>query len=192
MVKRIALLVVAFACVMGLGYAATLAGHSHDRDDNDTLQITIRDFCDKNTFPAGLCTGNGKITFAAFNAELAAFKDAGSWKFVPDVAATEESVNLTLTNVGGETHTFTRVAKFGGGFVAGLNIVSGNPVPAPECARVVDGRLVPQPPSANNMFINAGQTLPGPRIVEDEEARFQCCIHPWMRTTLNPKEHERH
>jgi len=190
MVKRIALLVVAFACVIGLGYAATLAGHSDDRDDNDTLQITIRDFCDKNTFPAGLCTGNGKIAFAAFNAELAAFKDAGSWKFVPDVAATEEGVNLTLTNVGGETHTFTRVAKFGGGFVAGLNIASGNPVPAPECARVVDGRLVPQPPSANNMFINAGQTLPGPRIVEDEEARFQCCIHPWMRTTLNPKEHE--
>src|SRR6267143_1525450 len=155
MVKRIALLVVAFACVIGLGYAATLAGHSADRDDNDTLQITIRDFCDKNTFPAGLCTGNGKIAFAAFNAELAAFKDAGSWKFVP-----------------------------------GLNIASGNPVPAPECARVVDGRLVPQPPSANNMFINAGQTLPGPRIVEDEEARFQCCIHPWMRTTLNAKEHE--
>jgi hypothetical protein len=57
---------------------------------------------------------------------------------------------------------------------------------------VVDGRLVPQPPSANNMFINAGQTLLGPRIVDDEEARFQCCIHPWMRTTLNPKEHERH
>jgi hypothetical protein len=129
MVKRIALLVVAFACVIGLGYAATLAGHSDDRDGNDTLQITIRDFCDKNTFPAGLCTGNGKITFAAFNAELAAFKDAGSWKFVPDVAATEEGVNLTLTNVGGETHTFTRVAKFGGGFVAGLNIASGNPVP---------------------------------------------------------------
>ena len=44
--KRIALLVVAFACVIGLGYAATLAGHSDDRDDNDTLQITIRDFCD--------------------------------------------------------------------------------------------------------------------------------------------------
>jgi hypothetical protein len=80
-VKRIALLVVPFACVIGLGYAATLAGH--------TLQITIRDFCDKNTCPAGLCTGNGKIAFAAFNAELAAFKDAGSWKFVPDVATTE-------------------------------------------------------------------------------------------------------
>jgi hypothetical protein len=74
MVKRIALLVVAFACVIGLGYPATLAGHSHDRDDNDTLQITIRDFCDKNTFPAGLCTGNGKITFAAFNADLARSK----------------------------------------------------------------------------------------------------------------------
>src|SRR6267378_3354679 len=159
MVKRITLLVVAFACVMGLGYTATLAGHSDDRHGNDTLQITIRDFCDKNTFPAGLCTGSGKIAFAAFNAELAAFKDAGSWKFVPDVAATEEGVNLTLTNVGGETHTFTRVAKFGGGFVAGLNIASGNTVPAPECAIVVVEHVVGAVRLLNQASINHSRTF---------------------------------
>jgi len=52
--------------------------------------------------------------------------------------------------------------------------------------------LVPQPPSANNIFLEHGETEPGPRIVEDEEAKFQCCIHPWMRTTINPREREHH
>ncbi len=96
---------------------------------------------------------------------------------------------LLLKNLGGETHTFTRVRKFGGGFVAPLNAASGNPVPAPECAQMVNGNLMPQPPSANNIFLAAGATANGPQLSEGETVRFQCCIHPWMRITIHLKDH---
>ena len=78
-------------------------------------------------------TSVGFITFSGFNA-----------------------ANLTISNLGGETHTFTRVKKFGGGFVAWLNAASGNPEPAPECAQTVNGKLVPQPEGPDNIFLAAG------------------------------------
>jgi hypothetical protein len=69
------------------------------------------------------------------------------------------------------------VAQFGGGFVPDLNGISGNPVPAPECLNF--GSIV---------FIPAGATEPGPTAGTSElpvgTSRFQCCIHPWMRTIL--------
>ncbi len=55
--------------------------------------------------------------------------------------------------VGGELHTFTKVATFGGGFIPPLNQLSGNPVPAPECL---------QPENATNIFVEAGTTDAGP------------------------------
>jgi hypothetical protein len=52
--------------------------------------------------------------------------------------------------MGGEIHTFTKVKKFGGGFVDTLNQASENPMPAPECAQSVNGVLTPQAASADN------------------------------------------
>src|SRR5215831_12478213 len=67
-----------------------------------------------------------------------------------------------LENKGGETHTFTRVDQFGGG-LARLNGLTGNPVPAAECAQVLpDGSLAPQPESPTNQFVEAGKTEAGP------------------------------
>ena len=54
---------------------------------------------------------------------------------------------MNLQNLGGETHTFTRVKRFGGGLVAPLNAAAGTPEPAPECEQMVNGNLVPQPPA---------------------------------------------
>ncbi len=200
MLRQRVILLVAFVCVIGLGLAATVGARGDDDERPSALTISIRDFCDPVTFEvlrAGQCVRdddvsvNGAMTLAGLRAELGQEKSVGAWRFNPDRIETEEGVNLTLVNRGGETHTFTRVAEFGGGFVAGLNAASGNPIPRPECAQVLpNGNLAPQPPSANNIFIGHGQTLPGPRIVEDEEVKFQCCIHPWMRTTINPEDHE--
>jgi peptide/nickel transport system permease protein len=50
------------------------------------------------------------------------------------------------------------LSGYRGGFVDALNGASGNPVPAPECAQMVNGVLAPQPPSANNVFVPAGGT----------------------------------
>ena len=201
MSKRKVLVLVAFVCMIGLGLAATTGARGDGDEKPGTLTISIRAFCDPKTFNAAVGAGTcvrgdvsikGSETFPGFLAELGQEKSAGAWRFNPDRLETEESVNLTLVNRGGETHTFTRVAEFGGGFVAPLNAISGNPIPRPECAKVLsDGSLVPQPPSANNIFVEAGETDPGPRIIEEEQAKFQCCVHPWMRITINPESRRR-
>ncbi len=156
-------------------------------DENQIITIGIRDKCDPATFNArlgaGTCVGNGNITFAQFIAELTEDQSVGAWRFSPDEFEVKEGRTLVLVSRAGETHTFTRVAEFGGGFVAGLNALSGNPTPRPECARILPGGdLAPQPPSANNIFVPAGATVSGPTV--SGEAKFQCCIHPWMRTTV--------
>jgi hypothetical protein len=113
----------------------------------------------------------------------------GAWRFAPDQAKVEEGATINLQSLGGETHTFTRVKRFGGGFVAFLNTASGTPTPAPECAHMVNGNLVPQPPSADNIFIPAGGSA-STTLTHGEVARFQCCIHPWMRVTITPKNED--
>jgi len=157
------------------------------------VTIHIRDYCDPASFNSAVGPGtcergaqnpksNGAITFTGFVTEVGLDKSVGAWRFVPQQVKIGEGVTLHLKSLGGETHTFTEVKKFGGGFVAFLNAASGNPVPAPECAKVVNGQLVPQPPGPDNLFIPAGGTA----TINEHEAvvRYQCCIHPWMRFTI--------
>ncbi len=165
---------------------------------NDSTQPTIhvRDYCDPASFNAAVgpdtCvrdTSNGLITFEGFVAELGADKSVGAWRFAPAQIRVSQGTTLQLQNLGGETHTFTEVKKFGGGFVDFLNAASGNPVPAPECAQVVNGQLVPQPPSEENIFIPAGTTSTL-TFDDDQAAKYQCCIHPWMRMVIAPKDQQ--
>jgi plastocyanin len=158
--------------------------------------VRIMDQCDSTTFNAavgpGTCVGDGTITFAHFIAEVTAAQKAGAWHFDPADVNVDEGTVLTLENRGGETHTFTKVANFGGGFVAPLNALSGNPVPAPECATVTLGGLIPKPESPANIFVQAGTTAAGPTaggsiLPSGKTTRFQCCIHPWMRTEVTTR-----
>ena len=158
----------------------------HTRSDRE---VRLRDDCEPNSFnevlgPGG-CIGDGNTTFAAFIDELTEDQNVGSWKFNPDDFHIDRDEHLVLVNRGGETHTFTRVASFGGGFVANLNALSGNETPATECAAVLpDGTLQPRPPGPNNMFVPAHTQRRGPAVAPGGVIRFQCCIHPWMRTEL--------
>jgi hypothetical protein len=158
------------------------------------FNIHIRDYCDPASFDAvlgpGACirdTAIGAITFGGFIGEVSTDKSAGAWRFAPNQLKAAEGATLNIQSLGGETHTFTRVKRFGGGFVAVLNGLSGNPTPAPECAQVVDGNLVPQPPGPDNLFIPAGGSASA-TLKEGEVVRFQCCIHPWMRLTVTPQD----
>jgi hypothetical protein len=168
-----------------------------------TKTITMRDACDPTTFNIavgpGTCVAghHGQTLFPDFIGELQSDKNAGAWRFNPMLNATEGNFRLarldltsgdqtTIQNVGGETHTFTRVNKFEGGFKAPLNGLSGNPDPAPECAQVLsNGMLAPQPESATNQFVEAGKTESGPMAgspaLPEGVSRWECCIHPWMR-----------
>lgn len=173
-----------------------LAGMSAFAQDKKTSQanIDIRDYCDPESFNAavgpGSCerdTSTGAINFNGFVAELTLDKSAGAWRFAPELLSVDEGATLQLNNSGGETHTFTEVKRFGGGFVDFLNELSGNPTPAPECAQMVDGSLVPQPPSDDNIFLAPGGNA-SVHVDHGAVKRYQCCIHPWMRLTITPKD----
>jgi plastocyanin len=196
--KRIVLLLVVFVSVIGLGLSATTRVRSDKGEKPGVLQIRMRDYCDPPTFndPSaggpGTCIGAGLMPFGVFIHELGQDKSVGEWRFNPDAIQVEEGTTLSLANLGGELHTFTKVEKFGGGFVPPLNALSGNPVPAPECAQVLpDGSLAPQPETPDNLFVEAGTTEQGPTLGEHEkQIKYMCCVHPWMRLVVNPKRHD--
>lgn len=140
-------------------------------------KVSMMDACDPTTFNAALndpnaCTRNGGMTFAEFIAQLEKHHEVGAWHFAPPTLNVQEGATLTAINRGGETHTFTEVENFGGGIVPVLNQLSGNPVPAPECLALEGDDFVPP-----------GGTYP---VTEEEPGveHYQCCIHPWMRTTV--------
>lgn len=149
-------------------------------------QIRMYDDCEPVTFNAalgdGTCIGNGHTTFAEFIEELEANQDVHTWRNQPNQMHLNIGRSTSVENRGGEVHTFTRVANFGGGFVVELNGISGNPVPAPECLNF--GSIV---------FIPAGASEDGPTAGTAEApvgtSRFQCCIHPWMRTVIEVSDH---
>ncbi len=144
-------------------------------------KIRMYDDCEPTTFNAvlgdGACIGNGHTTFAEFIEELEETQDAHKWRNQPSQMHLNVGRPTIIENRGGEVHTFTPVANFGGGFIPDLNGISGNPVPAPECLNV---------PAL--VFIPAGATEEGPTAGSSElpvgVSRFQCCIHPWMRTVI--------
>lgn len=144
-------------------------------------KIRMYDDCEPSSFNAvlgdGACIGNGRTTFDEFIGELAETQDAHKWRNQPSQMHVNVGRPAIIENRGGEVHTFTPVAAFGGGFIPDLNGISGNPVPAPECLNF--GALV---------FIPAGATEEGPTAGSSELpvgiTKFQCCIHPWMRTVI--------
>ena len=135
--------------------------------------IAIRDDCDPRDQAAWAPTGGclqrqGDVTFAEFNAELnspLALSVIGhmAWRMDPTYLKVRTRKNLSVQNEGGRTHTFTEVARFGGGKVPPL---SQGLTTAPECPGSVD---IPAGGSTRVSGLAAGNH------------RFQCCIHPWMR-----------
>jgi len=188
--RRITFITFATLALTGLGITAA----AQKTDKPSDLTIHIRDYCDPASFDAvlgnGACsrdTTPGSLTFMGFLTELSIDKSVGAWRFAPSQSRADEDATLALQNLGGETHTFTRVKRFGGGFVDVLNQGAGTSMPAPECAQMVDGNLVPQPPGPNNIFIPAGGSA-SITLKSGETARFQCCIHPWMHLTITPQD----
>jgi len=163
---------------IALGLAAAITGVAATLMADESVQrVDVRDDCDPATFNAavgdGTCVGDGDTTFADFLAEVTAHQSAEKWRFNPDRIS--EPRNLVAHNRGGETHTFTPVKEFGGGVVPLLNDLSGNPKVAPECADPAQFGASVVPPGQNSKEFKASAGSP---------TRFQCCIHPWMRTTV--------
>ena len=97
-----------------------------------------------------------------------------AWRFDPAALSLTVGGSITATNYGGEVHTFTEDAQFGGGIVPALNTASGNPVEAPECKDITAAdRIAP-----GGTFRTDAETTTGTHL-------YQCCIHPWMRETVS-------
>lgn len=152
-------------------------------------RIEMQDDCQPASFNLaigkGTCLGDGETSFGAFIAEVQNTQRAADWKFDPSMLTIRSGRPVILKNEGGETHTFTMVKAFGGGFVPILNQLSGNPVPAAECATGSGDSLVPVAPSAVNVFVAADKegAFKTARL-RPGKYMFQCCIHPWMRVIL--------
>jgi len=181
---------VAIVAALVLLAALALAGASNP------LVVRMEDQCNPATFnavlPPGTCVGDGTVTFDHFINELTAAQKAGAWHFDPEDTTVDPGTALQLANRGGETHTFTKVANFGGGFIPILNQLSGNPVPAPECGTPAFGTIIPKPESPLNIFVEAGTTETGPTaggsfLPSGSTTKIQCCIHPWMRMEIRTK-----
>jgi hypothetical protein len=142
--------------------------------------VELLDQCDPATFNAavgpGTCvSGHAGIKFDAFLGQLTAHQDAPAWRNAPSNLAAAFGTTLMAVNRGGEVHSFTKVAAFGGGVVPFLNALVGTPVPAPECLAA--------PPSE---YIGPGG-VDAEQIDAHGTVNYQCCIHPWMRTTVTVK-----
>jgi plastocyanin len=158
-------------------FVPTLLVGCNDKDTLASTTVSMRDNCEPTSFNAalgaGTCTGTGTMTFAQFNSELNATQKVAAWQFVPATFAIKLGQAIAVMNNGGEVHTFTKVAQFGGGEVAALNSASGNPVEAPECMTTTAADHV----SPGLTFRTDASTTMG-------TAHYQCCIHPWMRANV--------
>ncbi len=158
---------------------------SADQGHHSTRSVEVTDDCQPASFDAvlgaGACVGGGETSFSAFIAELTANKSVDDWAFDPEEVRVAAGQGLSVHSTGGEFHTFTKVAHFGGGFVPILNQLSGNPVPVPETASPFGPANLPLPPGAK-ATVPSNVLTPGINL-------FQCLIHPWMRTVVTVTMH---
>jgi plastocyanin len=161
-------------------------GHEIAEWKHGNIPLQLRDQCDPTTFNQAVGAGDciptpsvtHRVTFQEFLSQIEVHHSVQGWFNNPGLVLAAPHSTINALNTGGEAHTFTRVAKYGGGFVPVLNGLSGTPKAAPECLSL--------PPTE---ILGPGQT--------DHEAlpnkpglyHYQCCIHPWMKTDVMVGNH---
>jgi plastocyanin len=156
--------------------ASALAAVAVASAASQSRTVQVLDDCDAASFNAvigpGTCVKEGGVTFGEFIGQLVSQGRAPAWRFSPGQLTLSPDDTISATNRGGEFHTFTEVAAFGGGCVDELNEVLGL-TPVPECATPgIFGTTGVEP---------GGTTTTAPLAAGTH--RFMCLIHPWMRTT---------
>ncbi len=153
-------------------------------------QIVALDECDPMTFndskpPApgpGFCKN---VALGASTPLLTLFGEAQAgtpdpnWDFEPDTLKITEGTTVRVVDQGGEPHTFTEVAHFGGGFLPPLNAPGEDTVP--ECSGGFSNIAV----ARTRILQGSSSDITG---LAKGEHLFQCCIHPWMRVKVEVKE----
>jgi plastocyanin len=170
-------------CLMFTGATHALAQEKEGENPPSVAQIVALDECDPATFNAVLgpdfcrnvALGAATKLSDLFKKVAAGTPDPG-WDFEPDTVHIKKETTLIVVDEGGEPHTFTEAAPFGGGFIPGLNAPGENAVP--ECAggfsKVAKTRIL-QGSHVQITGLSQGEHL------------FECCIHPWMRVKVEVK-----
>src|SRR6267378_87142 len=175
------LIVSLFVAALTLSFAPA----EHDQENPPSVaQVVALDECDPGTFNAALgpdfCKNvalGASTKLTDLFAKAKAGKPDPSWDFEPDTVHMKKGTILDVVDQGGEPHTFTEVAQFGGGFIQPLNSGENTVL---ECA---DGFA--------NLAVARTRILQGSHTqitgLSKGEHLFQCCIHPWMRVKVQVK-----
>jgi plastocyanin len=173
------------------GVVSAFGQERRERDDRkqepktQAVQIVALDECDPGTFNAAVgpdfCRNvalGAQTKLSDLFAKAASGAPDPNWDFEPDAVKMKEGTPLSVVNQGGEPHTFTEVASFGGGFIPGLNAPGEDPVS--ECSG-----------GFSNLAVARTRILQGSELkvaaLSKGKHRFQCCIHPWMRMEVDVK-----
>ena len=144
-------------------------------------QMRLLDECDAATWNAefpGLCAGAGSVSLAKFRGDLAKGGSGAWW-----INNREQTINagdtLHVINQGGIVHSFTEVSAYGAGVVPEWNtaLPAGTPPAAtlePFFTTFVTSQAV-DPAAARD--------VPATQLTRGTH-KFQCMIHPWMRTVV--------
>jgi plastocyanin len=176
---------------VGLAFAAAPATAALASDGG----ITVQDRCDHASFVAALgdphaCDrpagdGGGVTTFDELISSLVANQANDHWRFKEDKVTLRAGQPLTISmNRGGEGHTVTEVDSFGLGCVEPLNaLVFPGQDPTAFPAACAD------PATFTPGFLGGNLIAPGlPSFsyvgLSKGVHRFQCMIHPWMKSTV--------
>src|ERR1700688_4875806 len=170
--------------ILALAQAKPEYDHGWHENSPHVAQVVALDECDPATFNAALGPDFCKnialgysTTFSNLFAEAAAGTPDPNWDFEPDTLKIKEETIVSVVDQGGEPHTFTEVANFGGGFIAPLN---DGQATVPECAGGFSRVAV-----AKTRLLQGSQVqIPG---LSKGTHHFECCIHPWMRMNVEVK-----
>ncbi|MGA2645011.1 MAG: hypothetical protein ABSF15_09870 [Candidatus Sulfotelmatobacter sp.] len=154
------------------------------QDSPRVAQVVALDECDPTTFNAALGPDFCKnialgysTTLSDLFAEAAAGTPNPNWDFEPDTLKIKQGTVVSVVDQGGEPHTFTEVANFGGGFIPQLN---AGQEPVPECAG-----------GFSRVAVAKTRLLQGSQVqitgLSKGTHHFECCIHPWMRMDIEVK-----
>ena len=187
--RRLALLV--GGLVMLVGLSAIVARVTTAQVNSNDPNVAMVDNCDPTTFNAavgpGTCAStphHHDTTFSEFIGLLLSPLAANiighpAWQFAPGYVSVRAGQTVRVTNAGGEGHTFTEVAAYGGGFVPLLNGAVSPPAPAGTVPLVEAGACAAMPP-----VVAPGNTIQIKGLSHGMH-KFQCCIHPWMRAVVD-------
>jgi plastocyanin len=153
-----------------------LSGTASAREPHQRV-LELRDACDQvsweGEFP-GLCTKvAGSVSLPEFRAALADGGSGAWWIRQRDITL-DAGDSIAATNVGGIVHTFTEVAAFGQGCITEWNQAVKETVNNCDFSQFdpVNGSLVLQGTTGEAKVLPVGVH------------RFQCLVHPWMRTVV--------